>query len=136
MPSQSPCTQVGFTSPVQSDEQLLGTTATDTAHQFFLQSSLVKRGQSKAKPDLTSPSWAQLPHVQPFTVLPPSLASLGHFLCPVSGQLSLLARQETQVLICPPCRKLSLPFPQERRHCGLTVHFHQDPLEFFKHRSF
>lgn len=55
MPSQSPYTQVRFTSPVQSDKQLLGATATDTAHQFFLQSPLVKRGQSKAKPDLTSP---------------------------------------------------------------------------------
>lgn len=136
MPSQSPCTQVGFTSPVQSDKQLLGATATDTAHQFFLQSSLVKRGQSKAKPDLTSPLLGTAATCPAFYSPSPFSGLLRAFSVPCLRAASLLARQETQVLICPPCRKLSLPFPQEGRHCGLTVHFHQDPLEFFKHRSF
>lgn len=106
-----------------------GATASDTSHQFFLQSPLVKRGQSKAKPALTGPSWAQLPHVQPFIVPSPFPGLLS---VPCVGQLSLIARQETQVLITPSCRKLSLSFPQDGRHCELTVHFHQDPLGFFK----
>lgn len=136
MPSQSPYTQVGFTSPVQSDKQLLGATATDTAHQFFLQSPLVKRGQSKAKPALTSPLLGTAATCPAFYSPSPFSGLLRALSVPCLGAAFSPCQAGNTSANMSYCRKLSLPFPQERRHCGLTVHFHQDPLEFFKHRSF
>ena len=129
MPSQSPYNTSGIHHSYALSKSSLTSScqepqATDISHQLPFKSPLVSRGKSKAKPTLTGPPQAQPPCAQPFGDFPHSAASffglVGHLLgvweqrsLTLPGKQGAARQKADERYYILPCRKLSLPFPQD-----------------------